>query len=59
MDKKKGEGILKLKKMVDEKNPDEPVEQVLVKFCARTGISLDTCRDYYQHLVKSGEIKEN
>ena len=57
MSEKKEENIQKLKKMIQEKEPDEPVEKVLVKFCARTGASLDTCREYYQHLVESGQIK--
>jgi hypothetical protein len=50
--------IRKLKEMIQEKEPDENVEQVLVKFCARSGVSLDTCRRYYQELVESGEINE-
>lgn len=57
-EKAKKEKIQKLKEMVQEKEPEEPVEKVLVKFCARTGVSLDTCREYYQFLVESGEIKE-
>ena len=57
-EKAKQEKIQKLKEMVQDKEPDETVEQVLVKFCARSGVSLDTCREYYQHLVESGEIKE-
>jgi len=57
-EKAKQEKIQKLKEMVQDKEPDETVEQVLVKFCARSGVSLDTCRKYYQHLVESGEIKE-
>lgn len=47
-----------LKNMIQDKAPDEEVEQVLVKFCARNGVSLDTCRGYYQHLILIGEIKE-
>ncbi len=58
MSDKKEERIQKLKKMIKEKESDELVEHVLVKFCARTGASLDTCRQYYQYLVKTGEIKE-
>lgn len=58
MNTKKRERIQKLKKMISQKDSDESVEQVLVKFCARTGASLDNCRKYYQHLVKSGEIQE-
>lgn len=47
-----------LTKMILEKDPDETVEQVLVKFCAQSGVSLDTCRIYYQFLVTKGDIKE-
>ena len=50
--------IKELKEMIQEKRTEEPVEKVLVKFCARHGVSLDTCRIYYSHLVKKGEIKE-
>ena len=58
MDDKKEERVQKLKEMIEEKGSDETVEQVLVKFCARTGVSLDTCRHYYRHLVDTREIKE-
>lgn len=58
MEKKKEERIQKLKKMIKEKDSDESVEHVLVKFCARTGASLDTCRQYYQYLVETGEVEE-
>ena len=50
--------IKELKQMIQEKKTEEPVEQVLVKFCARHGVSLDTCRIHYRHLVEKGEIKE-
>jgi len=50
--------IKELKRMVQEKKPKEPVEKVLVKFCARHGVSLDTCRIHYRRLVEKGEIKE-
>jgi hypothetical protein len=46
-----------LMEMVQEKAPNEPVEEVLTKFCERHGVSLDTCRSYYNQLVKKGEIK--
>ena len=42
-DKVKQEKIQKLKEMIEDKEPDEKVEQVLVKLCARSGVSLDTC----------------
>ena len=44
--------------MIHEKKPDEPVEQVLMKFYARSGVSLETCRKYYRFLVDSGESQE-
>ena len=50
--------IEKLKEMILEKKPKEPVEKVLVKFCERHGVSLATCRIYYDRLVEKGEIKE-
>ena len=57
-DKKEKEAVQRLSRMIHEKKPDEPVEQVLVKFCARSGVSLETCRKYYRFLVDSGEIQE-
>jgi len=56
MDEKKKKNIQNLQKMIREKEPDEPVEQVLVIYCARNGVSMDTCREYYQFLVDSGKI---
>ena len=56
MDEKKKEKIQKLQKMIHEKGSDEPVEKVLVIYCARNGVSMDVCRKYYQFLVDSGEI---
>jgi predicted transcriptional regulator len=52
------EHIEELKEMIKEKESKEPVEKVLVKFCERHGLSLDTCRIYYRRLVDKGEIKE-
>jgi len=50
--------IGELKRMIEEKKATEPVEKVLVKFCARHGVSLDSCRVHYNRLVEKGEIKE-
>jgi len=50
--------IRELKRMLEEKKSEEPVEKVLVKFCARHGFSLDTCTVHYNRLVEEGEIKE-
>jgi predicted transcriptional regulator len=55
MDKQR---ISELKEMIQEKKRNEPVEKVLVKFCARHAVSLDTCRIYYNRLVEKGEIEE-
>jgi ribosomal protein L20A (L18A) len=50
--------IEELKEMIQEKKPKEPVEKVLVKFCERHGVSLNSCRIEYDRLVEKGEIKE-
>jgi hypothetical protein len=47
-----------LKQMVEERKTNQPVEEVLSVFCQRHGVSMDTCRVYYNQLVKKGEIKE-
>ena len=52
------EHIEELKEMIKEKESEEPVEKVLVKFCERHGVSLDTCRIHYRRLVDKGEIEE-
>ena len=50
--------IQELKEMIQEKEPKEPIEEVLVKFCERHAVSLDTCRKHYERLVAEGEVKE-
>ncbi len=50
--------ITELKEMIQDKKPTEPVEKVLVKFCVRHGVSLDSCRVHYNRLVEKGEIEE-
>jgi hypothetical protein len=52
------EKVQELKEMIQEKKPKEPVEKVLVKFCERHAVTLETCRKYYKDLVEKGEIKE-
>ena len=52
------EHIEELKEMIKGKESKEPVEKVLVTFCERHGVSLDTCRIYYRRLVDKGEIEE-
>jgi len=50
--------IQELKKMIQEKEPQESVEKVLITFCARHAVSLDTCRKHYEKMVAKGEVKE-
>jgi hypothetical protein len=50
--------IQELKEMIQAKKPQEPVEKVLITFCTRHAVSLDTCRKHYEKLVAKGEIKE-
>ncbi|HUK84520.1 MAG TPA: hypothetical protein VLU95_01520 [Candidatus Acidoferrum sp.] len=50
--------IEELKDMIKNKKPGEPVEEVLTTYCQRHGISIETCRVYYDQLIKKGEIKE-
>ena len=52
------EKIQELKEMIHEKNPDEPVEKVLVDFCSRHGVSMEACRKYYDRMVEKGEVKK-
>jgi len=50
--------IQELKEMIQEKKPDETVEKVLVNFCSRHAVSMKTCKKYYDHMLKNGEINE-
>jgi hypothetical protein len=52
------EKIQELKRMVQEKPRDEPVEKVLVDFCERHAVTMGTCRKYYKLLVAKGEVKK-
>jgi predicted transcriptional regulator len=52
------EHIQELKDMVREKKPEEQVEEILVKFCERHAVSLETCRVHYNRLLDKGEIGE-
>jgi hypothetical protein len=42
-DKVKQEKIQKPKELIEDREQDEKVEQVRVKLCVRSGVSLDTC----------------
>jgi hypothetical protein len=50
--------IQELRQMVEEKDPQQPIEELLAVFCSRHGLSTGTCRYYYNLLVQSGDIKE-
>lgn len=50
--------IQELTDMLNDRKPNESVEEVLVTYCQRHGISLDDCRNYYNQLAKEGKIKE-
>jgi hypothetical protein len=52
------EKVEELKGMIQEKEPGEPVEKVLVNFCSRHAVSMETCKKYYDRMVAKGEIKE-
>jgi ribosomal protein L19E len=49
--------IEELNQTIKKKDPKEPIEKTLVNFCAKTGISMDTCKVYYKQLEKKGKIK--
>jgi hypothetical protein len=57
-DKMDKEHIQELKEMVKEKKPGEPVEEILVKFCERHAVSLETCRLHYDRLLNKDAEKE-
>lgn len=57
-DKNDKEHLKELKEMIQDKKPAEPIEKVLTKFCARHGVSMGTCRVYYDQLKAQGEVKE-
>ncbi len=47
-----------LREMISERKPSEPVEEVLTVFCQRYGLSMVTCRAFYDELVAKGKIEE-
>jgi hypothetical protein len=55
----KEKAIKDLKQMIKEKDAEENVEEVLVKFCCRNSCSMETCKEYYLLLIKKGEIQED
>lgn len=52
------EKIEELRRMIQEKPVDEPVEKVLVDFCERHAVTLGTCRKYYERLIEKDEAKK-
>ena len=57
-DKIENEHMQELREMIKDKKPSEPADEVIAVFCQRHGISMDTCRLYYDQLVKEGKIKQ-
>lgn len=52
------EKIQELKEMIDERQPDESVEKILVKFCERHALTMGTCRKYYELMLEEGELNK-
>ncbi len=50
--------IEELRQMIKDKDPKQPVEELLTIFCERHGLTSGTCRYYYNILVENGDIKE-
>jgi hypothetical protein len=57
-DKIQNEHMQELREMVKGKKPSEPADEVIAVFCQRHGISLDTCRLYYNEIMKEDKVKE-
>jgi predicted solute-binding protein len=47
-----------LKDLIKHRKKGQPVEEVLTIFCQRYGLTMAACREYYDELVKKGQIKE-
>ncbi len=47
-----------LKEMIQEAKGKEPADKVMANFCHRHGVSMETCRKYYNQMVANGEIQE-
>jgi len=45
--------------MIQEKAPSEPVEKVLVNFCSRHAVSMETCKKYYDRMVKTARLEKS
>ncbi len=50
--------VQELKDMLKDRKSGETVEEVLLVYCQRHGLSVDDCTNFYDQLVKKGEIKE-
>ncbi|MFA5572202.1 MAG: hypothetical protein WDA42_03770 [Candidatus Bathyarchaeia archaeon] len=50
--------IKALRQMVNERKPDETVEEILTVFCARHSVSMRTCRYYYNKLFGKDKVVE-
>jgi hypothetical protein len=50
--------IEELNQAIKKRNPKEPIEKTLVTFCAKTGISMESCRIYYKQIEQKGKASE-
>ena len=50
--------LKELKEMIKETKGKEPADKVMANFCHRHGVSMDTCKKYYDKLVAEGDIKK-
>jgi hypothetical protein len=44
--------------MILEAKGKEPADKVLANFCQRHGVSMTTCKGFYDQLVAEGKIKK-
>ena len=47
-----------LKEMIRENRKKEPVDKIMALFCHRHGVSMNTCKKYYDQMVANGEIED-
>jgi hypothetical protein len=52
----KEKALQNLKQMIERKPAEEPMEKIFVKFCKRTGVSMETCKEYYRILTETGKM---
>jgi hypothetical protein len=50
--------INELREMIQETKGKEPADKVMANFCQRHGVSMETCKKYYEQIVSEGKIKK-